>query len=75
LLTSFQYIVIFVLQMLSKPYCLRLPIEIEERLATLARKTGRTKSFYMRQALTESLGKLERDRENHKIARKGQHGT
>lgn len=38
---------------------IRLPKEIEGRLADLARKTGRTKSFYVRQALEEHLEDLE----------------
>ena len=37
----------------------RLPQEIENRLDTLAQKTGRTKSFYIRQALEEHLEDLE----------------
>ena len=38
---------------------LRLPVEIEKRLAALARKTGRTKSFYARQAISQHLDDLE----------------
>jgi RHH-type transcriptional regulator, rel operon repressor / antitoxin RelB len=38
---------------------LRLPPDIEERLAELARKTGRTKSYYAREAILEHLGDLE----------------
>jgi RHH-type transcriptional regulator, rel operon repressor / antitoxin RelB len=38
---------------------LRLPKEIEDRLAALARKTGRTKSYYARQAIIEHLEDLE----------------
>jgi RHH-type transcriptional regulator, rel operon repressor / antitoxin RelB len=37
----------------------RLPKEIEDRLAALARKTGRTKSYYARQAIIEHLEDLE----------------
>jgi len=37
----------------------RLPKEIEERLTALARKTGRSKSYYVRQALLEYLDDLE----------------
>jgi predicted transcriptional regulator len=29
---------------------IRLPLDIEKRLAALAQKTGRTKSFYVREA-------------------------
>jgi RHH-type rel operon transcriptional repressor/antitoxin RelB len=38
---------------------LRLPPEIEKRLEALARKTGRTKSFYAREAILRHLGDLE----------------
>ena len=34
---------------------LRLPQEIEKRLEALARKTGRTKSFYAREAILRHL--------------------
>lgn len=37
----------------------RLPEDIEERLDRLARKTGRAKSFYVREALNEYLADLE----------------
>jgi RHH-type rel operon transcriptional repressor/antitoxin RelB len=37
----------------------RLPKDIEERLTALARKTGRSKSYYVRQALLEYLDDLE----------------
>jgi RHH-type rel operon transcriptional repressor/antitoxin RelB len=38
---------------------LRLPNEIEERLEALAKATGRTKSFYAREAILEHLDDLE----------------
>ena len=38
---------------------LRLPPPIEKRLERLARRTGRTKSFYARQAILEHLEDLE----------------
>lgn len=38
---------------------LRLPEEIEERLNALAEKTGRTKSFYAREAILRHLEDLE----------------
>ena len=38
---------------------LRLPKEIEERLEALSRRTGRTKSFYAREAILEHLEGLE----------------
>ena len=38
---------------------LRLPPDIEARLDELARRTGRSKSFYARQAILEHLDDLE----------------
>jgi RHH-type rel operon transcriptional repressor/antitoxin RelB len=38
---------------------IRLPEEIERRLDALAKKTGRTKSFYARQAILEQLNDIE----------------
>jgi RHH-type transcriptional regulator, rel operon repressor / antitoxin RelB len=38
---------------------LRLPQDLEARLEALARKTGRTKSFYAREALVEYIDDLE----------------
>lgn len=37
----------------------RLPPKIEKRLVALARKTGRTKTFYVRQAILQHLDDLE----------------
>ena len=37
----------------------RLPAEIETRLENLARTTGRTKSYYVREAIMEHLDDLE----------------
>lgn len=37
----------------------RLPSEIENRLQTLAQATGRTKTFYVREAILEYLDDLE----------------
>ena len=37
----------------------RIPAYIENRLEELARKTGRTKTYYVREALTEYLADLE----------------
>jgi RHH-type transcriptional regulator, rel operon repressor / antitoxin RelB len=37
----------------------RLPSDIEKRLAELARTTGRTKTFYVREAILEYLDDLE----------------
>lgn len=38
---------------------LRLPAEIEKRLDALAKKTGRTKSFYAREAILRHVEDLE----------------
>ncbi len=38
---------------------LRLPPDVEQRLDDLARRTGRTKSFYAREAILEHLDDLE----------------
>ena len=37
----------------------RLPAEIEKRLDALAQATGRTKTFYVREAICEHLDDLE----------------
>jgi RHH-type transcriptional regulator, rel operon repressor / antitoxin RelB len=44
---------------MSGTLALRLPPEIEERLDALARRTGRSKSFYAREAILEHLEDLE----------------
>jgi RHH-type rel operon transcriptional repressor/antitoxin RelB len=38
---------------------IRLPADVEDRLAALAEATGRTKTFYARQAILEHLDDLE----------------
>jgi RHH-type rel operon transcriptional repressor/antitoxin RelB len=38
---------------------LRLPPAIEKRLNTLAKKTGRTKSFYAREAIVRQIEDIE----------------
>jgi RHH-type rel operon transcriptional repressor/antitoxin RelB len=38
---------------------IRLPTEIEDRLEALAKATGRSKTFYARQAILEHLDDLE----------------
>ena len=38
---------------------IRLPHSIEKRLEKLARRTGRTKSYYAREAILQHLGDLE----------------
>ena len=37
----------------------RLPEDIERRLAELAARTGRTKTFYVREAVVEYLDEME----------------
>ncbi len=38
---------------------IRLPAEVEDRLEALARATGRTKTFYAREAILKHLDDLE----------------
>jgi RHH-type rel operon transcriptional repressor/antitoxin RelB len=38
---------------------IRLPSDIEARLDDLAKRTGRTKTFYVRQAIIEHLADIE----------------
>lgn len=38
---------------------IRLPPDIEKRLAALAKKTGRTKTYYAREAILNHLENLE----------------
>jgi RHH-type rel operon transcriptional repressor/antitoxin RelB len=38
---------------------IRLPAEVESRLEALAQATGRTKTFYVREAILEHLDDLE----------------
>ena len=38
---------------------IRLPEEVERRLEKLAKRTGRTKTYYARQAILEHLDDLE----------------
>jgi len=38
---------------------IRLPAEIESRLEVLSKTTGRTKSYYVREAIVEYLDDLE----------------
>jgi len=38
---------------------IRLPDEIEKRLDILAKKTGRTKTYYVREAVIDHLEELE----------------
>lgn len=40
-------------------YSIRLPHEIEERLAILSAQTGRRKSFYVKEAILDHLDDIE----------------
>ena len=42
-----------------KPVALRLPDEVDQRLNRLADRTGRSKTFYMVEAIREYLDDLE----------------
>lgn len=55
---TFRY---FVVYMYSEVIMLaiRLPEAIEKRLDALARRTGRTKTFYAREAILQHLDELE----------------
>jgi RHH-type rel operon transcriptional repressor/antitoxin RelB len=44
---------------MSKQTAVRLPDEIHERLQALAARTGRTATFYIREAIAEHLDDLE----------------
>lgn len=44
---------------ISMALSVRLPEEIETRLEALAQKTGRTKTFYIREAILEHIEDLE----------------
>ena len=44
---------------MSKQTAVRLPDEINQRLAALAKRTGRTMSYYMREAIVEHLEDME----------------
>ena len=54
-------------------FSVRLPRELEERIAILAKTTGRTKAFYLCQALRMSLDELEKRYKNHRVEQKGSH--
>ena len=41
------------------PTSIRLPEEIERRLDDLARRTGRTKAYYIREMILEKIDELE----------------
>lgn len=40
-------------------YSIRLPHEIEDHLEVLSARTGRSKSFYVKEAILEHLGDIE----------------
>lgn len=44
---------------MSKQTAIRLPDEIDDRLKSLAKRTGRTVSYYMREAIVTHLDDLE----------------
>jgi RHH-type rel operon transcriptional repressor/antitoxin RelB len=55
---------------------LRLPPEIEQRLDALAKKTGRSKSYYAREAILRQLEDIEDDYlARRRLARGGQRVT
>lgn len=41
------------------PTTLRMPHDLEERYTRLARETGRPRAFYLNEALSESIDRLE----------------
>jgi RHH-type rel operon transcriptional repressor/antitoxin RelB len=53
---------------------LRLPDEIDRRLAALAKRTGRSKSFYAREAILEHLDDLEAQYLSDQILKRVQEG-
>jgi len=60
--------------MLQKMLSVRLPRELEDRLRELARKTGRTLSFYVRYALEKNFDDIERRHGKHKVDRRSSGG-
>lgn len=44
---------------MSKQTAVRLPDELNERLMALAKRTGRTASYYIREAIEEHIDDLE----------------
>ena len=44
---------------MSRQIAVRLPDDVDERLAQLAARTGRTKTFYVREAIEQHLEDLE----------------
>jgi RHH-type rel operon transcriptional repressor/antitoxin RelB len=54
----------------SKPIAVRLPLELEHRLSTLAAKTGRSSAFYIRAALEAHLAEIEEEFWAHQVLEK-----
>jgi RHH-type transcriptional regulator, rel operon repressor / antitoxin RelB len=46
---------------MSQPLSIRIDKKLDLRLTRIAKLTGRTKSFYLRQALAEQIEDLERE--------------
>lgn len=55
---------------MSHPFSVRLDDELDARLERLARLTGRSKSFYVKQALEEQIEDLEDLYAARKVARR-----
>ncbi len=55
----FMFMLIYVYSGGEIMLAIRLPADIENRLDTLAKKTGRTKTFYVREAILEHIEDLE----------------
>ena len=45
--------------MATKQFSIRIETEIERRLAALARRTGRSRTFYIKEAILDHLEDLE----------------
>ncbi len=52
----------------------RLPESVEKRLDRLARRTGRTKTFYVREALMQHLEDLEDLYDAHEVSQRVHRG-
>lgn len=44
---------------MSHPFSIRLDAELDARLERIARRTGRSKSFYVKQALEQQIEDME----------------
>lgn len=56
------------------PTSVRLDLETEKRLDALARRTGRTKAFYIREAIEQQLEDLEDYYDAVRISRRVKEG-